>query len=139
MRMSTEMTLWDLGVLEKQGMSLKGKPGMSPKGNEGCHHHSSERCSPRSPLFFQQHILIDHPAPVALLAFCQGQGHVSHIPRNVLSQQRHFPFQWDYPDTMEGLSELFSSCAVSPLHFSLDKSACFTPSPLPRGCHGLQP
>lgn len=90
MKMSTEMTLWDLGVLEKQGISLKGKPGMPPKGNEGCHHHSSERCSPRSSLLFQQHILIDHPAPAALLAFWQCQGHVSHIPR---TQQTHFPFQ----------------------------------------------
>lgn len=93
-------------MLEKLGMSLKGKPGMSPKGNEECHHHSSGRCFPRSPSLFQQHILMDHPAPVALLAFWQGQGHVSHIPRNVLSQQRPFPFQWDYPDTMEGLSSL---------------------------------
>lgn len=40
---------------------------------------------------FQQRVLMHYPAPVALLAFWQGQSHISHIPRNVLSQQRHFP------------------------------------------------
>lgn len=96
---------------------------MDKRENEGCH-HSSGRCSLRSPLLFQQHFLMDHPAPVVLWQY---RGHISHIPRNVLSQQRHSPLQWDYPDTMEGLSSL------APLNFSLDKSLCFTSSPLPRG------
>lgn len=129
----------DLGVLEKQGMPLKGKRGMDQRENEGCHHHSSGRCSPRSPSLFQQPFLMDHPAPVALLAFWQYRGHMSHIPRNVLSQQRHFPLQRPGLPWHNGRAQLSGSRAVAPLNFFLDKSVYFTPSPLPRGCHGLQP
>lgn len=81
---------------------------MHQRKNEGCHRHSSGRCSLRSPLLFQQHFLIDQPAPVALLAFWQDQFPRATSPTSAemfypSRDTSHFNSQ-DYPDTMEGLS-----------------------------------
>lgn len=115
--MSTGTAPQGLRVLEKQGMSLKEKPGMSPVGKGGM--SPSQQCKMLSKVSFDfpAAFLMDHPAPVALLLSGKIRATSPEmwgcsIPE-ILSQQRHFPLQWDSPDTMKVLS---SSAPVQSLH-----------------------
>lgn len=110
--------------------------------NQGCHHHSSGICSPMSALLFQQHFWWITLLQWLCCFLARSGPHLPHPQKcgDILSQNL-YPSR-DNPVGLSwhnGSAQLFGSCAVSPLNFSLDKSACFTPRPLPRGCHGLQP